>query len=98
MSWSYTHVWQLKIGRNVGAAEVPAEEQRVLVPHQAAQPRVAVPGGKVPITSGCGNKQGFWLCEYEGFWSLRVFIKGHAQADKMRLRQEEAKSSLPPNQ
>ena len=63
------HVWWLKIGRDILAAEVTPEEQGVPAPHQVPQARVPMMGREVPINSCCENQWGLRLSETEGFWS-----------------------------
>ena len=53
----HTHVWQIKIERDITAAEILSEELRVPAPYQAPQPRVQVPEREVPITFGCENQR-----------------------------------------
>ena len=60
--------------QDISAAEVPPEKQGVSVPHQVPQPKGLVSGRKVPIASGCENKEKLWLSETEGFWSPRQFL------------------------
>ena len=35
VGWSHTHMWQIKIRRDISAIEVPPEAQRVLAQHQS---------------------------------------------------------------
>ena len=50
MGWSQTHMWWIKIRRDISNVEVPSEEWGVLAAHWAPQPRVPLPGIEVPIT------------------------------------------------
>ena len=75
MGWSLTHVWQLKIRRDISAVEIPLEEKGVPDLHQAPQLRYLVLGREVPITSGCENHWRLWL-EMENCWSPGVLLKG----------------------
>lgn len=60
--WSHTHVWRLRIGRDVSAVEVPLGG--VLAPHRAPRPRAPVPGREVP-TTGCENQRRWWPSDTE---------------------------------
>ena len=76
MGWSHTHVWQLRIGRDISAAEVPLEERGVPAPYQAPQPRPLVPGKRVPTISV--KIAGILLSESEGWWSpIRSSSRAH---------------------
>lgn len=57
--WSQSHVWWLRIGRDISAAEIPTEEQRVSVTHQAPKPRDPVLGKVVSTTANCEDQQRF---------------------------------------
>ena len=67
VGWPPTSMWQLKLGRNILAVEVPTEEQRFTAPQQNSQHRVLVPGRQEAIISGCKNQQRLFLGETEGF-------------------------------
>ena len=58
-----THMWQIKIGRGISAAEVPPRGQGIQDPHQAPHLRVPVPGREIPITLGCKNHEELMLRE-----------------------------------
>ena len=64
-----------------GYKEKVSPTMRVSNPIPALHPpRVSVPRRKVPITSGCKNKLGLWLSEWEGSWSPMLFTcKAHVQ-------------------
>ena len=55
MGWSHTHMWQIKLRRDILAVKLTPEGQRTLNPHQAPQSRVPEPGREVLITSGYKN-------------------------------------------
>ena len=61
----HSHVADKNQGGYLGC-KVPPEEEGDLVPSQAPQPRVPVPGKEFSITSGCKNQQEFRLREVEG--------------------------------
>lgn len=63
MGWAHSYVWQMKIGRDILASEVPPEVQGGLSPTPDPEPRVPVPERDVPITSGCKKAVGI---EVEG--------------------------------
>lgn len=50
--WSHTHVWQLRIERDVFAVGVPHVEKEFSVPQQARLAQGPVQK-EVPIASGC---------------------------------------------
>lgn len=57
MFWSHNHVWWLRIGRDISAAEVPTEDGAIPVPHWAPQPGAPVKARGVLATAGCKNQQ-----------------------------------------
>lgn len=65
--WFHTHVWQLRIERDVFAMEVLHVEKEVC---PTPGPLAKIPVKReVPIASGCESLQGLWLSETEGCWS-----------------------------
>ena len=84
MAWCHTHVWQIKIGRDISAAQFPPKKQGAQPPHQDPQLRVPVPGIEVPITSHCKNQWGLRLRK-TGSWSPRLFILKDLCRDLLRL-------------
>ena len=44
VGWSHTHMWQIKIRRDISAMEGPLEDRGVPAPHQAPELMVPVPG------------------------------------------------------
>ena len=65
------YVWLLRIRRNILAAEVPPEEQRVPAPHWTPQAGASVPGRGVSMTFGCENQWGFHPRKTDSCWKLR---------------------------
>ena len=49
LGWSHTHMWQIKISRDISGAKGPC-------PTPGPPSRVPAPGREVSITSGCKNQ------------------------------------------